>query len=344
MKDIKFDFEDITIVPAVLSDVDSRSQITLEYLPLFVAPMDTVIDKNNVELFHNQGYQVCMPRKEGVPAHLQDDVFHSFGLDEVIEMMDNNTVLPKKVLIDVANGHMRKLYNAAKRIKTEHPNVILMVGNIANPETYRVYSEIGVDYIRVGIGGGSRCTTSANAGIHYPMGSLIRECYEIACTMDNPTKIVADGGFKKFDDVIKALALGADYVMLGGILNKTLEACAPTMVGNEPLDQYLEAVEEGLIKRPKTVEELFKGGMLTKQYRGMSTKEVQQKWGRKELKTAEGISEPNVIEYTLAGWTENMLDYLKSDMSYCGKFDLESYKGEVQYVHITENAKVRFRK
>jgi hypothetical protein len=154
MRNIKFDFEDLTIVPCVLSDIDSRAEISLEYLPLFVAPMDTVVDEENVESFIKQGYQVCMPRKEGVPEYLSDDVFHSFGLDEVINMMDNDIPFPKKVLIDVANGHMKKLYDAAKRIKTEYSDVILMVGNIANPETYKEYCAIGVDYLRVGIGGG----------------------------------------------------------------------------------------------------------------------------------------------------------------------------------------------
>jgi IMP dehydrogenase/GMP reductase len=345
MNNIKFDFEDLTIVHAVLSDVDSRTQISLEYLPLFVAPMDTVVDENNVEIFTNQGYQVCMPRKEGVPAHLTDEIFHSFGLDEIINMMDSGEALPKKVLIDVANGAMRKLYETSKRIKTEFPSVVLMVGNIANPETYRLYSEIGVDYIRVGIGGGSACTTSANAAIHYPMASLIKECYDIACTMDNPTKIIADGGFKKYDDIIKALALGADYVMIGGILNKTIESCGDKYVHSTSSSEGKTGVTNWTKISQTTAELLFKEGKhISTNYRGMSTKEVQVKWGKKEIKTSEGISKFNKIEYTLAGWTKNMISYLKSNMSYSGKFNLETYKGEAQYVFITENAKARFRK
>jgi IMP dehydrogenase/GMP reductase len=340
MKDIKFDFEDIAIVPAVLSYIDSRSEIDLSYFPLFVAPMDTVIDKNNVALFRSHGYHICMPRKEGVPEYLDNEVFHSFGLDEIINMLDTDAMLPQKVLIDVANGHMLKLYNAAKRIKEEHPDVVLMVGNIANPETYRAYAEIGVDFIRVGIGGGSRCTTSANAGIHYAMGSLIRECYEIACEFDNPSKIVADGGFKKFDDIIKALALGADYVMVGGVLSKAVESC-----GQKFVEGYDNAVLSKMpIEQDKVQAYMDNGYDVYTDYRGMSTKEVQMKWGRRELKTAEGISKANKVEYTLAGWTENMIDYLKSNMSYCGKYDLESYKGEVEYIFISENARRRFSK
>jgi hypothetical protein len=192
----------------------------------------------------------------------------------------------------------------------------------------------------------SACTTSANAAIHYPMASLISECYDIACTMENPTKIVADGGFKKFDDIIKAIALGADYVMIGGILNKTVESCGEKFVKVEKVDaetkeKHTEWTKIGQISARLLFEQ---GHVISTKYRGMSTKEVQEKWGRKELKTAEGISKYNKVEYTLAGWTTNMVDYLKSNMSYCGKYNLETYKGEVQNVLITENAHKRFRK
>jgi IMP dehydrogenase/GMP reductase len=333
MKNQKFDFEDITIVPATLSDISSRSEIELEYLPLIVAPMDTVVDAENYARFREIGYEVCLPR--GVRVDDPEAVV-SVGLDEVIKMIDSGDKLPPKLLIDVANGHMRKLYDVAAEIKAMH-NVTLVVGNIANPETYGMYCEIGVDAVRVGIGGGSACTTSANTGIHYPMASLISECRSIASTYDNPASIIADGGFKKYDDIIKAIALGADYVMLGGVLNKTMESCGKK--GYVGSNGYLIELSQETLKSldPKTSE-------IYTEYRGMSTKQVQQAWGRKELKTAEGIAFKNRVEYTLAGWTDNFVDYLKSNMSYCGARNLDEYIGEVFYVHITENAKNRFRK
>lgn len=331
----KFDFDDVVIVPAALSDIDSRSEIALEHLPLFVAPMDTVVDRNNVELFLNLGYQVCMPRQETVAPELQADVFMSYGLDEVITMLNDGLDFPPKVLIDVANGHMKKLYDAAKRIKTERPETVLMVGNIANPETYKLYCEIGVDFVRVGIGSGSRCTTSANIGIHYPMGSLINECYLIGITLPYKSKIVADGGMMKYSDLLKALSLGADYCMLGGILSKSIEACSDNYVLDG--DVYNKISNENALID-------FNKMPVYKLYRGMSTKEVQAKWGRTVLKTAEGISAYNKVEYTLAGWTENFIDYLKSNMSYCGNRNLKEHIGKVQYVHITQNAYLRFKK
>lgn len=162
MSNIKLDWNDITIVPETISSISSRSEINAFYdgvytsedrLPLFTSPMDTVVDENNYTKFLELGINVCLPRHIKYTDLKDDRVFYSYGLDEVISILDNKGELPKRVLIDVANGHMLKLLETSKRIK-ENTNIELMVGNIANPETYRKYCEIGVDWIRVGIGGG----------------------------------------------------------------------------------------------------------------------------------------------------------------------------------------------
>jgi IMP dehydrogenase/GMP reductase len=338
---MKLDWNDISIVPKTLSDIDSRSEITPYNngkLPLFTAPMDTVIDESNIKSFEDQGINICLPRHVKYSDLKNDNYFYSYGLDEIIELFNNDAKLPKKILIDVANGHMLKLFNISKSIKEKFGSDIeLMVGNIANPDTYREYCRIGVDYIRVGIGGGSACTTSANVGIHYPMASLINECAHIADSFDNPTKIVADGGFKNFSDIIKALALGADYVMLGGILNKSIESCGKTFL-KDTEGQYYEVDLE-------IATNALKGGVdVYKYYRGMSTKEVQKSWNRAELKTGEGIAKYNKVEYTIEGWCENFTDYLKSQMSYVGSRTLEEFIGEVDFLHISQNAFMRFNK
>jgi IMP dehydrogenase/GMP reductase len=306
--------------------------------------MDKVIDETNIEHFVNNNINICLPRhvkwqemKKTYPDEF-DSFFYSYGLDEIIEMLNNESQLPKRVLIDVANGHMLKLWQTAKLIKETFGNKVeLMVGNIANPDAYRKYCEIGVDYIRVGIGGGSACTTSANVSIHYPMASLISECAYIKSCFDEPTKIVADGGFRNFSDIIKALALGADYVMLGGIFNKCLESCGENFM-KDSQDQYYQ------VDFVKALNAFDAGMTVYKYYRGMSTKEVQKSWNRSELKTGEGITKYNKVDSKLSGWTENFTDYLRSAMSYTDSRTLKDFVGEVRFEVISQNAFSRFNK
>lgn len=337
----KIDWNDITIIPDTLSTIASRSEINpLQNgkLPIFTAPMDMVIDENNISEFELNNVNVCLPRNVKFDSLKNDNYFYSYGLDEIIELFESDKELPKKVLIDVANGHMFKLWEISKRIKEKYGNNIeLMVGNIANPDTYRKYCEIGVDWIRVGIGGGSACTTSANVSIHFPMASLVNECYEISKEFDNPTKILADGGFRSFSDIIKALALGAHACMLGGIFNKCLESCSDNFLKDSVGIFHL-------IDEERAITNFNSGIDVWKYYRGMSTKEVQKSWNRKELKTGEGISKYNKVEYTLSGWRENFTDYLRSAMSYSNSRTLEEFIGQANWVKISQNAFDRFNK
>jgi IMP dehydrogenase/GMP reductase len=338
---MKFDWNDISIVPETLSSISSRKEVNPAYsgkLPIFTAPMDKVIDETNVNQFVENNINVCLPRHVKYEVVKNEDYFYSYGLDEIIEILDKKSQLPKRILIDVANGHMQKLYDTAKKIKQTYGDKIeLMIGNIANPDTYKKYCEIGVDYIRVGIGGGSACTTSANVSIHYPMASLISECAYFKSSFENPTKIVADGGFRNFSDIIKALALGADYVMLGGIFNKCLDSCGETFM-KDSQSQYYQ------VDFLKAMNAFDAGVDVYKYYRGMSTKEVQKSWNRSELKTGEGITKYNKVEYTLEGWCENFTDYLKSAMSYCDSRNLNEFIGEVRYEIISQNSFMRFNK
>ena len=337
----KFDWNDITIIPDTLSTIASRSEINpLQNgkLPIFTAPMDMVIDENNISEFELNNVNICLPRNVKFDSLKNDNYFYSYGLDEMIELFESGKDLPKKVLIDVANGHMFKLWEISKRIKEKYGDSIeLMVGNIANPDTYRKYCEIGVDWIRVGIGGGSACTTSANVSIHFPMASLVNECYEISKEFDNPTKILADGGFRSFSDIIKALALGAHACMLGGIFNKCLESCSDNFL-KDSVGLF------HLIDEERAITNFNSGIDVWKYYRGMSTKEVQKSWNRKELKTGEGISKYNKVEYTLSGWRENFTDYLRSAMSYSNSRTLEDFIGQANWVKISQNAFDRFNK
>jgi len=335
---MKFDFNDVLIQAAVTSPVIHRSEINPLYpngfLPLITAPMDTVINNKNGKTFVKSKIIPCFPRGEKYTEFGCNSYFYSYGLYEFSQLVENKELLPNgQYLIDIANGHMDILAPTIKKAKEQQPFIILMVGNVANPETYRVLSEAGADYVRVGIGNGNGCLTTENTGVGYPMGSLVSECYKVSCQLDNPAKIVADGGMKTYSDVIKALALGADYVMLGSILNKSLESAGFNYLWGKIRVSQKQA--EWLHKRKFTI---------YKKFRGMSTKPVQKKWGSKEIKTSEGVIRYRKVEYRLSQWTENFTHYLKTAMSYCGAKSLGEFIGNVDYNIITNNAYKRFNK
>lgn len=346
----KLDFNDILIVPSVNSEIESRKEVSCEYhiksrfpvLPIIAAPMDTVVDKYSATEFAKNGINICSPRGSDIKsehiANIMD--FKSYGLDEFIEKFINKKCYTtsehkKYVLIDIANGHMLKVENTVKKFKEIYGDkYVLMVGNIANPETYKRLSDAGADFIRVGIGNGNGCLTTQQTGVGYPMASLISECYYSSLSLDNPAKIVADGGMKTYSDIIKALALGADYVMIGSMLNKCLESAGDTKFMGFNISRNSELAYW-----------LFnKGYKLTKSFRGMSTKEVQMKWGRKTLKTSEGVVRTNKVEYTIQGWAKNLTDYLKSAMSYSDSRTLSEFIGNAETIEISNSSYTRFNK
>lgn len=373
---IKYDYDDILIVPKVSTDIKSRyDDIILKYqLPLFTAPMDTVVNLSNAKEFIDAGINVCLPRTiEGKEFYrefivLPDVNFHlTSDKNEVVNY--NNNMFPsiglnqpldkhfiegtKNVLIDVANGHMMSIIDLCRDIREINPDIKIMVGNIANPETYLWYAQTDlVDYIRVGIGNGGGCLTTKQTGVGYPKASLIRETYkykqQFIEEVENNKKyvnsilqvkqytripaIVADGGYKDYADIVKALGLGADYVMLGSIFNKCIESCAPN---------YWRGIKVG----PKFAYKHFKkGGTIKKYFRGMSTKEAQAAMGKNHIKTSEGVVRFRKVEYTLNKWVENFEHYLRSAMSYSDAKTLDEFIGKADFCQITKNSYDRFNK
>lgn len=342
----KFDLDDINIVPEISTDIDSRSNIKITRngkLPIFNAPMDTVINDNNFEKFSHK-INITIPRKIDdnikLPYTYNQNVFVSLSLKQFENIYLNNFSgrLPSVesvhyILIDIANGHMKSLLYAIEKSKNIYGNKLqLIVGNIANAKSYELLSDVGADYVRVGIGSGNACLTTQQTSIGMPLGSLIQECNVSKSKISNPAKIIADGGMKKYADIIKSLGLGADYVMVGSLLNKSFESAGGFYYKNIKIPEYF-------------AKKLFDNGFnITKKFRGMSTKEVQQSWDKEKLVTSEGIVTSNKIEYYFDSWVSNFEDYLKSAMSYTNSPNLDQFIGNVEYKFITENALNRYKK
>ena len=349
----KFDFNDISLVPSILSKIESRSEINLPFpLPLVASPMNSVLSIKKKGRFNDNFYyqllnemMVCVPRGYEYSISNQflewsESSFKSISLQDFrlietdFESFSSIVKESDNVLVDIANGHMWKLIHLSKLFIEKFPNKKLMIGNIANPHTYHEFARIGVHYCRIGVGGGSVCTSSSNAAIHYPMASLIYECNQHRIANGHKSLIVADGGFKNFSDIIKGLALGADQIILGSILNKCLDS-----------DSHPYLWKKIKITNMDLAKWLYKNKFpLYKRHVGMSTKEIQKIWGNKKLKTSEGIAKWNKVEYIFDGWVENFSDYLKSAMSYLNCTNLEELKEKAKFIFITENSFKRFYK
>ena len=347
MKNLKpqFDFDDVLIVPKVKTHVSSRyKNIVLgRSLPLFTAPMDTVVDLKNMFDFMENGIGVTLPRTVKYDEYhlVPKGVFVSMGFEDLnhhLKTSLRNLPTELSVVIDVANGHMQKVFDYCREIKRLRPDITLMVGNIGNPKSYEWYANGScVDYIRVGIGNGGGCLTTKQSGVGYPMASLIHETFQVKNKMISEgflklPAIVADGGMKDYSDIIKALSLGADYVMIGSVFNKALESCAKNYL-------YGVKINKKLARR------LFdKGYPIKKHFRGMSTKGAQKAMGKTTFKTSEGVTRYRKVEYRLSGWVENFEHYLRNAMSYSYARDMSEFVGKVEFCQITTRAYDRFNK
>jgi IMP dehydrogenase len=126
------------------------------------------------------------------------------------------------LVMDTAHGHTKSFIEALKRTKKEHPEIQIIAGNIATAEACRALIDAGADGVKVGIGPGSICTTRVVAGVGVPQVSAIMECVDEARKSGVP--VIADGGVKFSGDVVKAIAAGAESVMLGSMFAGTDEA------------------------------------------------------------------------------------------------------------------------
>lgn len=353
-----YTLDDVAIQPADTSSIKSRKECNPyideddKMLPLFTAPMDTVVSLKNYKEFLQNGITPIIPRTVPYGKRLEmcvnEMVWVAFSLKEFEESFIKNKASvdssKKFALIDIANGHMEKVQKVVNEAKKMHGiNLTIMVGNVANPETYRLLSMCGADYIRLSIGSGHACLSSTHLGIHYPMASLIDECYKIKCS-GSYAKIVADGGMRNYGDIIKALALGADYVMCGWLFNQMVESAATTFIrrwsGQVKGYEWMNFVQPtNELPDDMNLQRLLVEAKapLFKEFYGMSTKKAQSLMGKRRTTTSEGVDMKQDVVYTMRGWVENFTDYLRSAMSYTGSKDLYDFCGEVTVNIVSPN-------
>lgn len=318
-----YSLSDVAIMPATISNIDHRCECNPYYedgkLPIFTAPMPCVVDAETYDRFEHYGIHTILPRTENIDYRLSvcNQQWCAFSLNEFKEHFIDEFVSEGNIyaLIDVANGNMWRLYEMSRVAKENYRDRLkLMVGNIANPETFRKFCEIKVDYVRCSVGSGNACVTATCLGILYPLASLIDECRKIKMELNSDTKIIADGGISSYRRIIKALALGADYVMLGSMLNKLSDSAG-------------EIFRDGLGKEWKI-------------YYGMASERGMRELGKKG--TPEGKEIRNECKGSISEFSQEVTDYIKSAMSYCNIRDITDFIGGPTLNILSTNASNQF--
>lgn len=367
---VRYGYNDVMIQPCGVSQVEHRSQCnpfiskvsypTEEYdmLPIFAAPMSTIVDLDNYDTFYKNHIYAIIPRNiswDIRKAWIEHGDWVAVSLKEFEDYICILTNFEKmhpsyklKILIDVANGNMSKIFELCKKAKEIHgEHITLMAGNIANVDTYIQYCKCGIDYCRVSIGTGAGCITASNTAIGDGIVSLINDLYAAKTTRVHNnefyTKIIADGGVRNYSDVIKALSLGADYVMIGGLFASCLESAGEIyerdILGRRSeIDKSTIRREDGhFVSYNMPYGERDVHPLLYKEFYGMASKYGQIAINGKKTKTSEGIKKEVHITTDLPTWTDNMCAYLRSAMSYCGIFDVKDFNPQNVTVQVISN-------
>ncbi len=217
------------------------------------------------------------------------------------------------LVVDTAHGHSEQVIETVQRVKEEYPECQVIAGNIATSEAARDLIRAGADAVKVGVGPGSICTTRVIAGIGVPQVTAVYDVAQEAQKQGVP--VIADGGIKYSGDITKALAAGADVVMIGSLFAGTEES---------PGDM-----------------EIFQGRSY-KVYRGMGSVGAMKEGGRDryfqedDQKTvAEGIEGRVPYRGTVADMVFQLVGGLRAGMGYCGVKNLQELRTKTRFVRIT---------
>ena len=219
-------------------------------------------------------------------------------------------------VIDSAHGHSKNVLETIKNIKNKFPNIDVMGGNVATPEGAEALIDAGVDSVKIGMGPGSICTTRIIAGIGVPQVTAILSIKEKLKSNNIP--LIADGGIRFSGDIAKAIAAGANAVMLGGIFAGTEEAPGEL--------------------------ELFQGRSF-KTYRGMGSIGAMSERNDLNRYSQDGVSTEKMVpegvegRVPFKGWVVNVIDQLiggiRQSMGYVGCRSIEEMQNDTQFVEIT---------
>ena len=217
------------------------------------------------------------------------------------------------VVLDSAHGHSANVLRCVRMIKEAYPDLQVIAGNVATGEAAKALIEAGVDAVKVGIGPGSICTTRVVAGIGVPQITAVMDCYAVAKEYGIP--IIADGGIKYSGDIAKAIAAGANVVMIGGLLAGTEESPGETIIYQ---------------------------GRSYKVYRGMGSLGAMERGSKDryfqenaDKLVPEGIEGRVPFKGLAAETIFQLVGGLRAGMGYCGAKDIEEMITKTQFIRMT---------
>jgi len=324
MRTNSLSFDDVLLMPQY-SDIESRSEVSLGSslgveldftLPIISAPMDTVTETSMLAaMAHNGGLGIL---HRYMSAHKQEELLNdavrrckpgtpfgvAVGTDSTaaLRVEELLNLGASVVCIDVAHAHHLLVKRTLQELRSEYGDDIhIMAGNVATLEAFNTLSDWGADSIKVGIGGGSICSTRIQTGHGMPTFQSVLDCAQ----SDRPTKLIADGGIRNSGDIVKALAAGADFVMLGSLLAGT----------DETPGGFITATGQ----HPRKI------------YRGMASKTAQMDW-RKHVSSIEGVSHTVRCKGPVEEVLHELAVGIRSGLSYSGARSIPELQAKAKFI------------
>ena len=328
-------FDDILMLPRFSNVLPSNTDISLNLsqniklkIPFLSSAMDTVTESNmaiamaksgGIGIVHRnldikkQSKEVKIVKKKNlivgaaVGTNLDDIKRAKILVDSGVDL----------IVIDTAHGHSEKVLKTLSRIKKDNNKIPVCVGNIATGEAAKKLYNSGADIIKVGIGPGSICTTRMVAGIGVPQITAIMEVYKVL--KGKRTKIISDGGIKFSGDIAKAIAAGADAIMMGSIFAGTDESPGKKFkIKNKYYKQY-----RGM-------------GSIGAMSAGSSNRYFQKNYKDKSKFVPEGVDGRVEYKGNVSKIIYQLKGGLRSSMGYIGAKKLQDIKKNAQFIKITK--------
>jgi len=287
--DIKLDYSDVLIRPK-RSTLTSRFDVDLERtytfyhsgkewtgVPIMASNMDTTGTFEMHKALSQSGMVTCIARHYNKNGKLWNEannknklcVMSGISNPEISEIIGVVNTFSEIAFVglDVANGYTINFVNTIKHLREQLPHVTIIAGNVVTGDMTAEVILAGADIVKVGIGGGSVCTTRIKTGVGYPQLSAVIECADAAHGIGG--HIIADGGCNSSGDMVKAFAAGADFVMIGGMLAGH-EECDGELVFEDDVDEPVGMEFYGMASQTA----MDRHGHSNREYRGEEGKTV----------------------------------------------------------------------